>query len=232
MKNTDKKELMDQLSQYGYALSVPETPAADPEKVLEALLKQEDARLLEGFPVVLAHALSRKDTLEWEDSHWRPENSFSPKTEERWAVLMAVSFLLFRLFGLEKAWQDRVLKLLKKDLHGEAVLQRAESDFSSDKMKADGLLLSADRLKNSFRNYVVHQAGSGKELEEQKNALEFELLLSALFTVRQKELLQKRLTGKPMTKTEREYYYRVVKKRLNALADPRLYQLAQTLVRS
>ena len=79
-------------------------------------------------------------------------------------------------------------------------------------------------LKTSFRNYVVHQADPGKEFEAQKNALEYELLLSELFTPRQKELLQKRLAGKKMTKTEREYYYRVVKKRLAALADPRLHQ--------
>lgn len=246
MKNADKKELMDQLAQYGYALSVPATPAAVPEKVLEALLRQDDARLLEGFPVVLANALSQKNALEWENNKWRPGNAFSSKTEERWAVLMAVSFLLFRLFGLDKAWQDRVLKLLKKDPEGDAVLKKMEKYFSGvggedlssagtgasslRRSRTEPLGLSADRLKNTFRNYVVHQAGSVKEFEEQKSALEFELLLSALFTVRQKELLQKRLAGKPMTKTEREYYSRVVKKRLNALADPRLHQMASSLV--
>lgn len=250
MNDTNKNGLLEQLAQYGYTLSVPGTPATAPEKVLEALLKQDDSRLLEGFPVVLANALSRENALTWEHNKWRPGTVFSSKTEERWVVLMAVSLLLFRLFGLDKAWQDRVLKLLKKDLKGEAALEKAENDFSCEKMKADGLSLStdrtgtsgsrrsrikplmldADRLKNSFRNYVVHQSGSGKELEEQKSALEFELLLSALFTVRQKELLQKRLAGKSMTKTEREYYYRVVKKRLAALADPRLHQMARGLV--
>ena len=79
---------------------------------------------------------------------------------------------------------------------------------------------------------MLHQAGSGKELEEQKNALELELLLSVLFTPRQKELLKKSLAGKPMTKTEREYYSRVVKKRLKAVADARLHQMARSLVYS
>ena len=246
MKNADKKELLDQLAQYGYELSVPGTSVAAPEKVLEALLRQEDARLLEGFPVVLANALSQKSALEWEKSTWRPGKAFSPKTEERWASLMAASLLLFRLFGVEKGSQDRVLKLLKKDPEGETALERAGKDFSgvggsdlsaartgtssSRRSRTKPLGVSTDRLKNSFRNYVVHQAGSGKELQEQKNALEYELLLSALFTSRQKEVLQKRLAGKPMTKTEREYYYRVVKKRLNALANPRLHQMARSLV--
>ena len=92
-----------------------------------------------------------------------------------------------------------------------------------------GLNVSVDRLKNSFRNYRVHQASPG-ELQEQKDALGFELLLSELFTVRQKELLSKRLAGKLLTKTEREYYYRVVKKRLKVLADSRLHQMARDLV--
>ncbi|HRY86172.1 MAG TPA: hypothetical protein P5561_06585, partial [Candidatus Omnitrophota bacterium] len=126
--------------------------------------------------------------------------------------------------------QDRTLKLLQKDPEGEEALERTEKDFSGEEVKANGLRLSADRLKTGFRNYVVHQAGSGKELEAQKNALEYELLLSELFTPRQKELLAKRLAGKPMTKTEREYYYRVVKKRLVAMADDRLHQMARGLV--
>jgi hypothetical protein len=245
MKNRDKKELMDQLAQYGYDLSVPGALPSLPEKVLQALLKEDDMRLVEGFPVVLANAFLEKKQLEWEKKDWSPE-VFSVKGRKRWTGLMAVSVSLFRLFGLEKEAQDRALKLLQKDPEGNAVLKKMEEDFtgvvgadlssartgasSSRRSRTEPLGLSADRLKNTFRNYVVHQAGSGKELEEQKNALEFELLLSSLFTVRQKELLQKRLARKPMTKTEREYYYRVVKKRLKALADPRLHQMAGSLV--
>ena len=71
-----------------------------PEKVLEELLRQEDARLLEGFPVVLAQALSGKELLAWENRSWFPEKVFSVKMKERWTGLMALSLLLFRLFGV------------------------------------------------------------------------------------------------------------------------------------
>ncbi len=243
MKSENKKELLDQLAQYGYALSVPGTAAAAPEKVLEALLRQDDARLSEGFPVVLASALSGENVLAWENKTWRPGKAFSKKTEERWAALMAVSLLLFRLFGLGKWPQDRALKLLQRSAQGEKTLAAAEDWFSENAAAGTGtsssgrsrikpLTLDAERLKTSFRNYAVHEAASGKELEEQKNALGFELLLSELFTARQKELLRKRLADKTMSKTEREYYYRVVKKRLKALADPRLHQMARSLVSS
>jgi len=232
----NKKQLIDQLAQYGYELSVPGIPAPAPEKVLEALLKQDDARLLEGFPVVLANALSRPSSLEWERSAWRPGKNFSAKAKSRFTVMLGLSALLFELFGMKEPY-ERVSKLLRRlmgerekkqtDLLKGPFLRNEGLDLETDGSTVE---LSADRLKTSFRNYVVHQAVSGKELEEQKNALEFELLLSMLFTARQKELLQKRLAGQPMTKTEREYYYRVVKKRLKALADPRLHQMARSLV--
>ena len=238
MKNTDNKRvLMDQLAQYGYALSVPGTSAAAPEKVLETLLKQEDTRLLEGFPVVLAHAMAGKNALAWENKVWRPGKAFSGKVRDRFGVMLGLSALLFELFGM-KEYHKRTLKLLLQCLGAteeKKLMDLLTGPFSRSEnldleSKGGSVELSNERLKNTFRNYVVHQAGSGKELEEQKNALEFELFLSSLFTVRQKELLQKRLAGKPMTKTEREYYYRVVKKRLNALADPRLHQMACSLV--
>ena len=230
MKNENKEELLRQLAQYGYELSVPASPAVAPERVLEALLRQGDTRLLEGFPIVLASALLQNGALAWENKSWLPGKAFAAKTGARWVALMAISLLLFRLFGLEKTRQDRVLKLLRKYTEWEKFLTGLERDLAGEEVPAGDLRLSADRIKNSFRNYLVLQAGSGKELEEHRNALTYELLLSELFTVRQKEILRKRLTGKTMTKTEREYYYRVVKKRLRALADPRLHQMARSLV--
>ena len=227
----NKKDLLEQLAQFGYALTVPETHVAAPEKVLEALLRQNDVRLLEGFPVVLANALSQKNALTWEKSVWRPGKAFSEKTKERWTALMAVSLFLFRLFGAVKEAQDRVLKLLEKDPEADKVLEALERNLSGQgDVKAAGLRFSAERLKTVFRNYVVQQSGSGEKAREQKDALERELLLSEVFTPRQKELLAKKHAGTPLSKTEREYYYRVVKKRLKVLADSRLYQMARDLV--
>ncbi|MDD5226127.1 MAG: hypothetical protein PHV97_02950 [Candidatus Omnitrophica bacterium] len=229
MKNVEKTELLDHLAQYGYALAVPKSSVA-PEKVLVELLRQDDARLLEGFPVVLANALSEKETLAWEDKKWSPEKVFSVKMQKRWAALIALSLLLFRLFGVSKGLEDRVFKLLRKYPQGEQTLAALEQSFSgSGQVRAGGMELSAERLKNSFRNYVVHQNSAGA-LREQKDALGLELLLSELFTLRQKELLAKQLEGKKFTKTEQEYYCRVVKKRLKALADERVHQMARKLV--
>lgn len=229
MGKTDKAELLNHLAQYGYALTVPRS-SVQPDKVLGELLRQDDARLLEGFPVVLANALSEKETLAWENKQWSPQKVFSAEVKKRWTALTALSLLLFRLFGVSKALEDRVFKLLKKCPEGEPALADLEQPFSgSGQVRAGDTELSAERLKNSFRNYVVHQNNAG-ELREQEDALELELFLSELFTLRQKELLAKRLGGKAFTKTEREYYYRVVKKRLKALADERVHKMARKLV--
>lgn len=229
-KEGQKNELLEQLARYGYELTVPSSPSMPPEKVLEAVLRQDDPRLLEGFPVVLVNALAEKEQLEWEKRDWSLKG-FSLKTQARWTALMAASFFLYELFGWNERTRQRTFSLLKKNPQGEVKLVELKR-LQGDEFKADGLNLSLDRLKTSFRNYVVHQAGSDQAARKKKEELEQELLLSELFTLKQKELLAKRLTGKPMTKTENEYYHRVVKKRLVALADSKLHQMARDLVYS
>ena len=229
MKTMDKDQLMDQLAQRGYALMRPKSTEPG-EKVLVSLLQQDEVRLLEGFPVVLAGLLKEKETLTWENKKWHPSNDLSKKTEHRLAVMLSLSYLLFKLFGFEKEYGPRTLKLLFRCEGGTELLKQLTKSFlNSESAKMDTLELSPERLKNNFRNYVVHHEES-QEVHEKRHALEFDLLLSELFTSRQKELLKKRLEEKPMTKTEKEYFYRVVSKRLKALANEELHALARRLV--
>jgi hypothetical protein len=50
------------------------------------------------------------------------------------------------------------------------------------------------------------------------------------FSPKQKELFQKKLKGELLTKTEKEYFSRTVKKKVAALANPELHRLAQKLM--
>jgi hypothetical protein len=59
---------------------------------------------------------------------------------------------------------------------------------------------------------------------------QLERFLDLLFSDKQKELVYNRLKGQHLTKTEREYYSRVVKKKLAAIADPEMQELAGLLV--
>lgn len=228
MKTIDKETLMNQLAQYGYPLMKP-SMTGEPERVLENLLKQDDVRLLEGFPVVLANALKNKKSLTWEDKKWQSDE-LSEKSNRRLTYFLALSYYLFRLFGLDKKFEERTVKVLSKMKGGsETLLNLNEPFMKSESVLLDKLKFSTERLKNNFRNYSVYEEGS-TETKKKRHALELELLLSELFTPRQKQLLKKRLEGKLMTKTEREYFYRVVSKRVRALANEELHQMARALV--
>lgn len=230
MTTRAKSLLFEQLAAYGYPLTVP-VRRSDPEMVLEGLLRQQEGRVVEGFPVVLLNALREKANLRWELPTWNPEKTLGAKTSKRLAYLLALSYVLFRLFGLEKDARERVLKLLSKYKSHEETVRDVESHFlRSDPLPMNGFELSTERLKHTFRTYV---ADGPKELEdtEKTRALQLELLLSELFTPRQKELLRKRSAGKQMTNTEKTYFYRTVNKRLKALADEDVHAFARRLLR-
>ena len=56
--------------------------------------------------------------------------------------------------------------------------------------------------------------------------------LELLFSEKQKELIFKKLKNQHLTKTEREYYSRVVKKKLAVIASPEIQQLAAALTQA
>lgn len=230
MTKLDKRALLEQLAAHGYPLMRP-VRHSDPETVLESLLRQHESRIVEGFAVVLLNALREKANLRWELPSWDPARALGVMTSQRLARLLALSYVLFRLFGLEKSLQERVLKLLFKYKNGEETLRNVESHFlTSEPLAMNGFELSTERLKHTFRTYAV-DAQEGLEDKEKTRTLELELLLSELFTPRQKELLRKRAEGAEMTNTEKTYFYRTVSKRLKALANEEVHKLARRLLR-
>lgn len=66
---------------------------------------------------------------------------------------------------------------------------------------------------------------SPKPLDDEQYAM------SHVFSKKQKELFMKKLKGEQMTKTEREYFSRSVKKKMVALANSDLHKLATKLIK-
>jgi len=224
-----KQDLLEQLAAYGYRLTEPSRHSA-PEDVMDRLLRQREGRLLEGLPVVLLTALREKAQLLWERARWDPKKAFGAEGARRYARMLAVSYLLFRLFAAERRLQERVLRLLDKCQDGKQTLSDLEEKFSrSETVRLNGVMLSTERLKRTFRTYYVgpHE---GRADDERVRALELDLLLSELFTPRQKELLRKRAARADMTNTEKAYFYRTVRKRLKALANEEVHALARRLL--
>ena len=55
------------------------------------------------------------------------------------------------------------------------------------------------------------------------------IYLDRLFSPKQKDLIFKKLNEESLTKTEREYYSRVVRKKLKAIAMSEVREIADTL---
>ncbi len=215
--NKNNENLLKALEEYGYPLFSPETNM-DPNLVLARLVESKDPRFLEGFPVVLAHILSK------------PEHLFNlAKAEEKCVsnknllrALYRLSCELFMMYGLEFP------SFKFKDMAHDTKL--AANLWKGEPLHLENITMDSKRLKQTFLRYVVQDkeqlSGHGEDAGL-KEEFRKEYLLSLLLTPRQKELVNKRLKLQPFTKTEREYFSRVVKKKLRALADPDLHRLAQ-----
>lgn len=227
MLTGDSAYLLSALSQYGYSLLQPDQ-MADPNELLANLAKNADPRLLEGFPVVLANAIEKhRDKVDLAAAeHLLPDES----SRERFHKLTALSLYLFNVFGLEslrtpeyaREWRDKLLTELRNAVEHNQPLALHPGN------------LDLERVKKIFRRYYMRasevQASDTKANLREEFRREF--YLSLFFAPKQRDLLQKKLRGEPLTKTEREYFSRVVKKKLLALADPDLHRLAQKALQS
>lgn len=92
----------------------------------------------------------------------------------------------------------------------------------------------------AFRNYYIdRQSGIApekgrrdlSELLSAKQASDLEYALSQIFSAKQKQLVLKKFQGEKLSKTEKEYFSRTVRKKLLALANRDLHQLATKVVR-
>lgn len=212
--------LLSGLSQYGYSLLQPEQ-MADPNELLAKLAASRDSRLLEGFPVVLANALEKhRDQLDLAAAEKLLRNEADLK---RFRKLTALSFYLYGVFGLD------ALKLPKRGAGAKLLTELRNSVEHDAPLSLAPGSLDLDRVKKTFRNYFVrsHELATAENKARLREDFRREYYLSLFFAPKQRDLLQKKLRGEPLAKTDREYFSRVVKKKLLALADPDLHRLAQ-----
>ena len=221
MLQGDAGYLLSAMSQYGYSLLQPDK-MADPNELLTSLSQSDDVRVLEGFPVVLANALKKRPN---EVNLRAAENLLKDDpARERFRRLTALSFLLFRLFDFGELNTSNPLNQdpqLLKELH--------DSMENGQPLPLGKKTLDPKRVRRTFLDYFVqaNESDSAESKAKLREDFRREYNLSLFFAPKQLDLLQKKLRGEPLTKTEREYFSRVVKKKLLALADPDLHRMAQ-----
>ena len=192
--------------------------------ILDALASSADPALVERFTAVLAVCVRNGIDLDGQallSRYWES----SPKRQN----LEKLIFLSVALFSRHRLTLPGNLKRIA------AGLKRTYPPVAlSGKVQlSTGVTVSFQGLEATLRRFgmlaaapVVPQPGTpiaiGPETEEQ---------LGRLFSPKQQELILKKLNGDPMTKTEREYYSRTSKKKLGAILDATVQEIARRLCR-
>jgi hypothetical protein len=225
----NREELITASGELGFQLLTPGKRILSDKRVLDVLDElsvSEDPRLIEGFPVVLANSFHRGIKPDINDLLSRHDQGTQERIDLEKLVLASLDLLTQE--GLDQPdGLDSIVDSLR--LKYGNLLDQEVLELSGKRS------VSTERLINTLRRYVTDLDRSESALErEKKNQLRtftMNLHLSTLFSSKQKELVLKKLKGEPLSKTEREYYSRVVKKKLEALANSELNKVAATLTK-
>ena len=224
-----REKLITALGELGYRLFTPEKDKMSSKKVfniLDELSRSEDKRLIEAFPVVLANSAHRGIKLDIRNLLSRYERETKRKSDIEKLILASSDLLAIE--GLDKPdWPDDAMDPLRLK-YGD-LLKGKTLSLSGHRS------VSTDRLRNTLKRYVLDleksESARQKDKRSQLRSFQLNLHLSTLFPPKQKELLLKKLKGEPLSKTEKEYFSRVVKKKLEALANTELRKIATALTK-
>jgi hypothetical protein len=222
----ENKQLLEKLDRLGYPLFTV-TDDFDVNKTLAQVVETGDGRFWEGFPVLLANA-AKESTFNYAEV----ERSLQEEAlKKKFKDLFLLSLALYKANKLKFGWAGRYLarssELEKNRFNEFGVLLGKADEFN-----VAGRSFSPERLNNAFQNYFKLEMVQARDLEERHGALSLEFALSQVFSPKQKELFKKKLKGELLTKTEKEYFSRAVKKKVSALANSELHRLSQKLLES
>lgn len=201
--------------------------------ILDALASSDDATLVVQFPAILSICARNDIAL---DSHvlfskyWES----SPK-KQNLEKLLLISAELFELEGIEAPRNLKKIASSLKAKYGSLLSARMLSLSS-------GLAIAIRDIQNVLRQYadrtVQGTPASGQDRADHRPVREnlnrsagLQAHLDRIFSPKQKDLVFKKLNRERFTKTEREYYSRVVKKKLEAVADDEMNFIASKLTK-
>jgi len=219
-----EKPLFERLSKLGLTF-LETSDEFDVNQTLAEVVKSRDSRLWEGFPVLLINA-ARDFGFKYERVLEYLDNK---EQRKRFNSLLQVSLMLYDLNHLSFSWTKPLKERLSENERTDLKQLRKEL-ASGNSFTLNGLEFHPLRLKNTFELYLEKDAEKSRQQKEKHEELSLEYALSQVFSPKQKELFKKRLEGLPLTKTEREYYSRTVKKKVVSLANAELHRLAQRLM--
>jgi len=221
----DKNNLLKRLAALGFPLLEPDKEN-EANATLADLVESRDYRLWEGFPVVLANSVE-KGLFDYDkaEGHFK-----SPQDRINFALLVMFSLALYKALGLKFSWWDKLYNLFDNDDMKKKYEEYLDALKNNRDLALPEGVMSSQRVKSTFNNYFMRTQANLDDLLSVKEAMAVEYALSQVFSPKQKELFLKKLRNEKLTKTEKEYFSRAVKKKASALANPELHRLAQKLL--
>lgn len=215
------KDLLKEVGKLGFILLEAEEPV-DINKVLHDVVVSGEVRLLEGFPVMLINA-AETGNFEYE----KLLNSFKGKNDRSiFLNFLGLSLALYKYNSLKFGWMKDLLEVIPKK--EKAKIESFLSALEEDKIfRVLDYQLSSGRIKRIFSNYFQKEEAKTMELVGKQEELSLEFALAQIFSPKQRDLLKKKLRGEKMSKTEKEYFSRVVKKKIIALSNSELHKVAR-----
>jgi len=195
--------------------------------ILDALAGAQDSALVSRFPAVLA--LCARRGIELSSQHLLGRYWESNPKRQNLEVLLFTSAELFRREGIPA---PRNLAQIAESLRA----RHAGLSSTVEVRLTGGPVVAVTDMRAALHQFAGSVAQAPGKPEKPAAAevrrggsAHLPNLLDLLFSAKQKELVFKKLRGQHLTKTEREYYSRVVKKKLAAIADSEMQELAASL---
>jgi hypothetical protein len=153
----------------------------------------------------------------------------SPK-KQNLEKLLLLSDELFDLEGIDAPQNLKKIASPLKTKYGTLISSRLLSLSS-------GLTISIRTVQNILRDYTAKiknaipapksaSTGYPRKPDKLERSADLDASLDRLFSPKQKDLVFKKLNGEAFTKTEREYYSRVVRKKLLSIANEQVSRIA------
>lgn len=194
--------------------------------ILDALAGAQDPALVSRFPAVLAICGRRGIELSSSGLLGRYWES-NPKRQN----LEKLLFVSAELFRRENIPAPPHLRQIAEGLKG-----RHAALAAADYLQlAGGPMVAVADMRSALRQFAAERPpGRPPPAAESPRGGELPLRahLGLLFSEKQQEIIHKKLNQQHLTKTEREYYSRVVKKKLAAIAAPGIQDMAAALTRA
>ncbi len=196
----------------------------DANDTLAEVVKSKEIRYLEGFPLLLANSIER--SLYYQKEVEDLLKSKNEKNNFKKLILMSLALYAYLKIKLqtEELYSSEYFDTKVFDQF--LLCFKKKQDLTWNKIR-----LSSTRIVNTFRNYYKQAEFNLRDYLNTTDEFDFEYALSKIFSGKQKELFIKKLKGEKMTKTEREYYSRSVKKKVLALANSDLHKLSLKLLK-